>query len=204
MPRKIPGDWHEGGIPDNAVVDGTAVIETAMSFEEFRSTRSPGLILGRAAAVYTGTSLDVGPNGLVSIGDFSMLTAVQVVCDELVEIGSHCLISWSVVIMDSYRTLLDVASRRAALRAAARRTPRRIVEDVPARPVRIGRNVWLGFDSTVLPGVTIGDGSIIGARSVVDADIPPYVVAVGNPARPVKQLIAPSAQDYEHATDIRP
>lgn len=55
-------------------------------------------------------------------------------------------------------------------------------------PVRICRNVWLGEKVTVLPGVTIGEGSIIGANSVVTKDIPPYCVACGSPAKVIKKL----------------
>ncbi|MDZ4754122.1 MAG: CatB-related O-acetyltransferase [Phycisphaerae bacterium] len=50
-------------------------------------------------------------------------------------------------------------------------------------PITIGSDVWLGLESCVLPGVTIGDGAIIGARAVVTGDVPPYAVMVGNPAR---------------------
>lgn len=50
----------------------------------------------------------------------------------------------------------------------------------------IGNDVWLGYDVTVMPGVSIGHGSIVGAKSVVSSDIPPYSVAVGNPAKVVK------------------
>jgi len=193
MPRRIPGDWHEGGIPDNAAVDDTAAVETAMSFEDFRSTVLDALVVGKGAAIYTGTHLDAGPRARIRIGEYAMLTAAHIVCDELVEIGSHCLISWSVLIMDTYRTPMDVAGRRRALQSAARRSPRRIDEHSTAAPVRIGNNVWLGFDVCVLPGVTIGEGSIIGARSVVASDIPAYVVAAGNPARRVKDLPRPPA-----------
>ena len=55
-------------------------------------------------------------------------------------------------------------------------------------PVVIGRNVWLGEKVTVLPGVTIGEGAIIGANSVVTHDIPAYAVAAGTPAKVIKQL----------------
>ena len=58
---------------------------------------------------------------------------------------------------------------------------------IPA-PVVIGRNVWLGANVTVLPGVTIGDDSVIGAGSVVTRDIPVGVVAVGSPARVVRAI----------------
>jgi virginiamycin A acetyltransferase len=51
----------------------------------------------------------------------------------------------------------------------------------------IGNDVWIGYDSLIMAGVKIGDGAIIAARSVVTADIPPYAIAGGNPARVVRQ-----------------
>ncbi len=57
-----------------------------------------------------------------------------------------------------------------------------------AKPISIGNNVWIGGNVTVLPGVTIGDNTVIGAGSVVTKNIPPNVVAVGNPCRSIKQI----------------
>ena len=57
-----------------------------------------------------------------------------------------------------------------------------------ARPIRIGARAWLGGGVIVCPGVTIGDGSIIGAGSVVVRDVPAGVVAVGNPCRVVRRV----------------
>jgi maltose O-acetyltransferase len=54
-------------------------------------------------------------------------------------------------------------------------------------PVRIEDGVWIGANSTILPGVTIGRKAVIGAGSVVNRDIPAFSVAVGNPCRPVKK-----------------
>lgn len=59
----------------------------------------------------------------------------------------------------------------------------------PARVV-LGRNVWLGANVTVLPGVTIGDDAVVGAGSVVTRDVPPRTVVVGSPARVVRSLDA--------------
>ncbi|MFE1952700.1 sugar O-acetyltransferase [Streptomyces sp. NPDC059524] len=74
-------------------------------------------------------------------------------------------------------------------------TPTHPVEPQPrrdkfeaARPITIGDNVWLGGGAIVCPGVTIGDNSVIGAGAVVTRDIPANVVAVGNPARPVRTI----------------
>lgn len=55
-------------------------------------------------------------------------------------------------------------------------------------PVIIGDNVWVGENACILPGVTIGEGSIVGANSVVTHNIPPYSLAVGSPAKIMKQL----------------
>ncbi|MGN0623136.1 MAG: sugar O-acetyltransferase [Oscillospiraceae bacterium] len=56
------------------------------------------------------------------------------------------------------------------------------------KPIRIGKNVWIGSNSTVLPGVTIGDNAVIGAGSVVTRDVPENMVAAGNPARVIKTI----------------
>jgi maltose O-acetyltransferase len=57
-----------------------------------------------------------------------------------------------------------------------------------AEPIAIGDNVWLGGGAIVLPGVTIGENTVVGAGSVVTRDLPANVVAVGNPARVVRFL----------------
>lgn len=55
------------------------------------------------------------------------------------------------------------------------------------KPVVIGNNVWLGESVCILPGVTIGEGCVVGALSVVTKSIPPYTIVVGSPARVVKK-----------------
>ena len=68
-----------------------------------------------------------------------------------------------------------------------------------SEPIHIGRNVWIGAGVTVLPGVTIGDNSVIGANSLVTKDIPANSVAVGNPARVIREITdddAAALQDY--------
>ena len=55
-------------------------------------------------------------------------------------------------------------------------------------PIHIGNNVWIGANSVILPGVNIGDNSVIGAGSIVTKDIPSNVVAVGNPCRVLREI----------------
>ena len=60
--------------------------------------------------------------------------------------------------------------------------------DLIPKPIHIGNNVWIGSNSTVLAGVTIGDNAVIGAGSVVTKDIPENMIAVGSPARVIKSI----------------
>ncbi len=55
-------------------------------------------------------------------------------------------------------------------------------------PIKIGKRVWIGSNTTVLPGITIGDNAVIGAGSVVTKDVPENMVAAGNPARVIKSI----------------
>lgn len=57
-----------------------------------------------------------------------------------------------------------------------------------AKPITLGNNVWIGGGAIILPGVTIGENTVVGAGAVVNRDLPPNVVAVGNPARVIRQL----------------
>jgi len=190
--RTLPWDWHPGRVPANVHLDPEAYLETTYSFQLFRSEAREAVKIGRGASIYLGVMFDVGPRGRVNVGQFTLMNGSRIICDDSVEIGDYCLISWNTVLMDSYRLPADAAARRRALEAAAAHPERQLTPGAPtsARSIRIGHTVWIGFDSCILPGVTIGDGSIVGARSVVTEDVPPYTMVVGNPARPMRQLEA--------------
>jgi len=186
--RTLPWDWYSGEVPANVALDGTAFLETTYSFLLYRSEEASGLCIGRGTSVYLGVMFDVGPRGRISIGEYTLMNGAWLICDANIEIGDYALISWNVVIMDTYRVPLNPTERRRVLEALPRQSSRRLPGTGSGRPVRIGRNVWIGFDTCILPGVTIGEGSVVGARSVVAEDIPPYCIAAGNPARVIRSL----------------
>src|SRR4051812_40347400 len=172
MPRRqIPGDWCTTGIPENSIIHETAHIECSLSFDPFRSEEPVGLEMAEGAGIYLGAVLDVGKRGRLKLGRCALVPAVFIMCDELVEIGDYALISWNVVIMDTHRVPLSPEARRREILRVPTRSPRLFADNCgETKPVRIGNNVWIGFDSVILPGVTIGDGSIVGCRSVVTED----------------------------------
>jgi maltose O-acetyltransferase len=113
-----------------------------------------------------GDQLTIGARGFVNYG----LVALDVAS---IAIGDDCQLGPNVQLLTAYHPT-EPEPRRAKLEAAA--------------PITIGDNVWLGGGVIVLPGVTIGDDSVIGAGAVVTRDVPAGVLAVGNPARVVRDL----------------
>jgi acetyltransferase-like isoleucine patch superfamily enzyme len=192
--RKLEWDWYPGRVPDNVSLDETAYLETTYSFLLFRSEASRAVEIGAGTSIYLGTMFDVGRAGRVKIGKCALLNGARIQCDAAVTFGDYALISWNVVLMDSYRVPVNPELRRRALEAAVRVSPRRVAAGDEARPIHVGANVWIGFDCCVLPGVTIGDGSIVGARSVVADDVPPRTIVAGSPARVIRELTSGERQ----------
>lgn len=186
--RKLSWDWYDGEIPANVEVDETAYIETTFSFTRYRSQVQGGVTYRKAASTYLGTMFDVGPSGRVVLGNYALVHGARIICDASVEIGDYALISWNVVLMDTYRMPRDPALRRILLEKAAL-SPNRLAESQEKpRPITIGPNVWIGFDACILPGVTIGEGAVVGARSVVISNVQPFTVVAGNPAKQIRSL----------------
>ena len=186
--RKLSWDWYDGQVPENVFIDDDAYVETTFSFYLFRGERERAVEIHRGASTYLGTMFDIGPRGRVSLGEFALVHGARIICDSEIFIGDHALISWNVVLMDSYRLSTDPLIRRRELELVPQRAKRFLSDQVEAKPIRIESNVWIGFDACVLPGVTIGRGSIVGARSVVTENVPPYTIVAGNPARVIREL----------------
>jgi len=186
--RTLEWDWYPGTIPANVVIDETAYVETSFSFYLFRSAMPAAVTYRRGASTYLGTMFDLGPRGRVELGEYALVHGARIICDAEVIIGDYALVSWNVLFMDTYRLPRGIPGRRQALQRVPGH-PLRIADgDVPAQPIRLERNVWIGFEACILPGVTIGEGSIVGAKSVVTQSVPPFTVVAGNPARVIRRL----------------
>jgi acetyltransferase-like isoleucine patch superfamily enzyme len=186
--RKLSWDWYADTIPKNVTLDESAYIETSYSFLLYRSKLPEGVRMGKGSTTYLGTMFDLGPEARVHIGDYCCVHGAWFICDSEITVGDYAMISWNVVFMDTYGVSTDPEERRKQLEALPLDGRRRMPRGAPAKPIHIGRNVWIGFDCIVLPGVTIGDGSIVGARSVVTEDVPAFTMVAGNPARLIRKL----------------
>lgn len=130
----------------------------------------------------------------IEIGDYTRIHhGCSFTVGKRITIGDHCLLAGGVRVIDSNGHPTDPEARRAG------EPPR--PEDV--RPVTIGSNVWIGTDAVILPGVSIGEGSIVAIRAVVRSDVAPYTIVAGNPARQVASL-ARATPDPESASAASP
>jgi len=153
--------------------------------KRFRLTRMP-YVVGHAK-IYIGDNVNFF--GKVDIFSGRMLDEPRLILKDRVDIGHNVLfvvnreivieedvnVATGVRFMDSDSHPRDMAARIADL-------PPQLEE---IKPVRICRGAWIGHNAFILKGVTVGEGAIIGVNSVVVTDIPPYTVAMGNPARVV-------------------
>jgi serine acetyltransferase len=138
------------------------------------------------------------PDPTLEVGDHTVLSHdCTFGIGKRITIGKHCLLANGVWMADMSGHPTDPDDRLAGLPLPAEKV----------RPITIGDNVWIGTRCVIMPGTTIGEGSVISAVSVVRGEIPPYTLAAGNPARPVRSLkgtrITPAAVDLVEAVPSR-
>lgn len=115
------------------------------------------------------------PTSRITIGEGTRLNGAGIQAYTHVKVGSRCILG-STLLFDS-----DFHNPDPRLRHDPQ-APR------PSAPITLCENVWLGGQSAVLKGVTVGENSIVAFRALVVEDVPPNVVVAGNPARVVKKL----------------
>lgn len=103
-----------------------------------------------------------------------------------IEIGDDVLIAFEALIMDHNSHSLEFSERQHDVRDWLRGT--KDWSSVAIAPVRISNKAWIGVRAIVLKGVTIGEGGIVAAGSVVTKDVPPWTIVGGNPARVIREL----------------
>ena len=115
--------------------------------------------------------------GIITIGDNTRIHGTCIHAFKSITIGKNCLIAANTQIIDGNGHELSFPNVENRIKTV----------DEP-KPVVIEDNVWIGANVIILPGVTIGEGSVIAAGSIVSKNIPSMVVAGGNPARVIKDM----------------
>jgi acetyltransferase-like isoleucine patch superfamily enzyme len=187
--RRVESDWWQHPVPANVEFGEGFYCESAQVFRFLRNKTPGAIVFGQHVSIYAGCSFSVGEKGRVRVGDFTLLNGALVMCEDQIEIGSHCLVSWNVGIADSDFHPLEPAKRLIDARALAP-----YLQDRPPRPtlktapVKIGDNVWIGMNAVILKGVTIGENSVVAAGAVVTKSVDANTVVAGNPASVVRRF----------------
>ncbi|HSD98641.1 MAG TPA: acyltransferase [Patescibacteria group bacterium] len=137
------------------------------------------ITIDRGSHIGSGVRIKAGFNGKISIGknvlvdDYSYISA-----QNSISIGDETMIASNVYIVDfNHIYPLQKSKKHIGFK-----------QGYNTNSVKIGKYVWIGTHAVILPGVTIGDGAVIGAGTVVTKSVPAYSIAVGNPARVVKKI----------------
>lgn len=179
--RMRAGDWYVWGDEEISAIAARArdlmraIQRAELAGEDVRPLQAELFgRLGKDVEVRPPVRVDLGRN--IMIGDRTFvnynLTALDIAT---IMIGADCQIGPNVQLLTPIHPV-EAEPRRARLEAA--------------RPIMIGDNVWLGGGVIVCPGVSIGENSVIGAGAVVTRDVPANSVAVGNPARVIREVPA--------------
>lgn len=169
---------------------------TKLFFPEARLVRRPAYVRGKEHLAFGcgfttgyGCRFDLGGEGkTLSIGKNCKLgDRVHFVARESVTVGDDVLMASHIFISDT---------SHGAYTGESQSSPDSVPDEreLVTAPVRIGDKVWIGEGVCILPGVTIGNGSIIGSNAVVTKSIPANSIAVGCPAKPIKQWDAESSR----------
>lgn len=133
-------------------------------------------------------TLECYEKGMLSIGDYSFIGRSRIFAAHNICIGKGALISDNVIILDSDLHSSSASKRfEVAVAWSMGRFPN-VYEGIPGKPVVIADHVWIGANSVILKGITIGEGAIVGAGSVVTKDVPPYTIVAGNPAKIIREI----------------
>lgn len=145
--------------------------------------------------IVSGCFIFESSEGKITIGNHSYIGGGSFISRSSIEIGDNVTIAWGGTFYDHDSHSLDYMKRRQDIDDELNdiRNGRNFIAnkdwiDVNSKPIKICNDAWIGMSVIILKGVTVGEGAIVGAGSVVTRDVPAWTVVAGNPARVVKEL----------------
>lgn len=162
---------------------------TTIAWRRLKQVSSNLLAVGEDSIIHANISFEES-GGKIQIGSRTFVGRSDLVCYRNIVIGDDVIMSWGITVVDHDSHSIEWAERCTDVQDWHQK--QKNWKHVAHAPVVIGNKAWVGFNASILKGVTIGEGAVIGACSVVTRDIPPYTVAVGNPAAVVRSLLPAS------------
>lgn len=165
------------------------------SFAVISATDKKNVVIGNDC-ILGAKLIAEGPNAYFKFGDRVFISNSKLICRTGIEFESDILVAWGVTFYDHDSHSLDYKLRNEDIKQQVSDFKNhkgsyainKNWEVVNTKPIKICKNAWIGMNAVILKGVTVGEGAIVGACSVVTKDVPAFAVVAGNPAKVIKQL----------------
>lgn len=157
----------------------------AVAWRRIRQVAGNRLSIGQSSIIQANIRFE-DRGGEIRIGNRTYIGKSDLVCYRRLVIGDDVIMSWGITVTDHDSHGLDWEHRNNDVLDWGK--GRKDWTHVAHAPVVIRDKAWIGFNVSILKGVTIGEGAVVGACSVVTRDVPPHSVVVGNPASVVRKL----------------
>lgn len=183
---------------DYISIHPSVIIDPAANIKFFNPPVPPEICLeiGEGSHVFSTFNM-LRPQSKIKIGKNCQIGAVNFVCAESIEVGNDVIMAWGITFTDSNHHSLYWDERQYDVKRCREDylTTNRIDlarthdwSKVNINKIKICNKAWIGFNSIILKGVTIGEGAIIGAGSVVVDNVPSWVIGNGNPFKIRKEI----------------
>ena len=180
---------------ENLQIDSSSHLSNSFSIRQDVPSVEQRLIIGKDCII-GGQFIFESSEGKITIGDHSFIGSSTFISRSSITVGNNVTIAWGSTIYDHDSHSLDYMERRkdiddelADLRSKQNMIAHKNWDVVKNKPIKICDDAWIGMNCIILKGVTIGEGAIVGAGSVVTKDVPAWTVVAGNPAKVVKTLL---------------
>ena len=149
---------------------GSRRVKTSRQETRLRMENGAKLIVNEECSFGAGSNVEIYKNATLEVDRLNSNAELTIICGELIKLGSPVNVARNATIRDTSGHLLALPGYKKN------------------KPVIVGNHVWICTESTVMPGVTIGDGAIVGACSYVTKKVPPFTIVQNNPAVEVSKI----------------
>lgn len=178
----------------NIQIDSSSHLTDSFSVRQDVSSADKRLFIGKDCII-GGQFIFESSTGKIAIGNHSYIGASTFISRSSIVVGNNVTIAWGCTIYDHDSHSLDYRERRkdiddelSDLRDKQNMVAHKNWGVVNSRSIKICDDAWIGMNCIILKGVTVGEGAVVGAGSVVTKDVPAWTVVAGNPAKVVKTL----------------